>query len=77
MEADGFQYSLGPPNSGFSLFQSSRCKKIHFIRHAEGFHNVATATTGNTDCLRVETGGDATEHEFYDARLTQKVRREA
>lgn len=35
MEGDGFEYSLGPPESGFSLFLAERTKKVHFIRHAE------------------------------------------
>ena len=35
MVDDGFQYSLGPPESGFSLFLAERTKKVHFIRHAE------------------------------------------
>jgi hypothetical protein len=29
---DNFQYSIGPPDSGFSLFLAERTKKIHFIR---------------------------------------------
>jgi broad specificity phosphatase PhoE len=41
MEGDHFQFSLGPPNSGFSMFLADRTKKVHFIRHAEGFHNVS------------------------------------
>lgn len=32
---DGFEFSLGPPESGFSLFLAERTKKVHFIRHAE------------------------------------------
>jgi len=35
MVDDGFEYSLGPPESGFSLFLAERTKKVHFIRHAE------------------------------------------
>jgi hypothetical protein len=35
MMDDGFQYTLGPPESGFSLFLAERTKKVHFIRHAE------------------------------------------
>ena len=27
------------PEHGFSLFLSKRQKTIHFIRHAEGYHN--------------------------------------
>lgn len=32
MEGDGFEYSLGPPESGFSIFLAERTKKVHFIR---------------------------------------------
>jgi hypothetical protein len=32
---DNFQYALGPPESGFSIFLAERTKKVHFIRHAE------------------------------------------
>ncbi|GMI30176.1 hypothetical protein TrCOL_g9261 [Triparma columacea] len=70
MQNDNFEFSLGPPTSGFSLYLSSRTKKIHFIRHAEGHHNVATKETGGTDCLR--TDGDPRDHPLYDARLTEK-----
>jgi broad specificity phosphatase PhoE len=68
---DGFQYALGPPESGFSIFLADRTKKVHFIRHAEGYHNVATKESGNTDCL---LRGDvaAKDHALYDSHLTQK-----
>lgn len=71
MVDDGFQYSLGPPESGFSIFLAERSKKVHFIRHAEGFHNVATKESGSNDCL---LRGDkaASEHPLYDSRLTEK-----
>lgn len=71
MVDDGFQYSLGPPESGFSLFLAERTKKVHFIRHAEGFHNVATKEHGSNDCL-LRGGEPASSHALYDARLTQK-----
>eukprot|EP00548_Thalassiothrix_antarctica_P006413 CAMPEP_0194149024 /NCGR_PEP_ID=MMETSP0152-20130528/35885_1 /TAXON_ID=1049557 /ORGANISM="Thalassiothrix antarctica, Strain L6-D1" /LENGTH=316 /DNA_ID=CAMNT_0038850947 /DNA_START=73 /DNA_END=1023 /DNA_ORIENTATION=- len=66
---DGFEYTLGPPSSGFSIFLASRTKKVHFIRHAEGFHNVATHDTGDNHCL---LRGDALakDHSLYDSRLT-------
>lgn len=35
MAGDGFEFTLGPPESGFSLFLAERTKKVHFIRHAE------------------------------------------
>lgn len=71
MVNDGFDQFLGPPDSGFSVFLAERTKKVHFIRHAEGFHNVATKETGSNDCL---LRGDALakDHPMYDARLTQK-----
>mmetsp|Transcript_15432 Transcript_15432/g.32630 ORF Transcript_15432/g.32630 Transcript_15432/m.32630 type:complete len:353 (-) Transcript_15432:371-1429(-) len=69
---DGFQYSLGPPESGFSIFLAERTKKVHFIRHAEGYHNVATEQTGNLDCLLRDENGTASSHELHDARLTSK-----
>lgn len=34
--------SLLIPQHGISLFLEKRHKIIHFIRHAEGFHNVET-----------------------------------
>ncbi len=69
MVGDHFEYKLGPPDSGFSLFLAERTKKIHFIRHAEGYHNVATTKTGNNECL---LHGDKPPHEhpLWDARLT-------
>jgi len=71
MDGDGFQYSLGPPESGFSIFLSERTKKVHFIRHAEGYHNVATSETGSNDCL-LRGDANADQHHLYDARLTEK-----
>ena len=55
---------------------SNAQKKIHFIRHAEGYHNVETASTGSIACLR---RGDcpAKEHPLWDARLTPKGIRQA
>jgi len=69
MIGDNFEYSLGPPDSGFSLFLAERTKKVHFIRHAEGEHNAATASSGSNDVL---TRGDnpARDHPLWDARLT-------
>lgn len=71
MMDDNFQFKLGPPDSGFSLFLADRTKKIHFIRHAEGYHNVKTAETGSNTCLH---RGDvaAKDHPLWDARLTPK-----
>ena len=39
MVDDNFQYALGPPESGFSIFLAERTKKVHFIRHAEVSNN--------------------------------------
>uniref|UniRef100_A0A6S8XG61 Phosphoglycerate mutase-like protein n=1 Tax=Ditylum brightwellii TaxID=49249 RepID=A0A6S8XG61_9STRA len=66
---DGFEYTLGPPSSGFSIFLASRTKKVHFIRHAEGYHNVATSETGSNECL-LRGNIPAKEHPLYDSRLT-------
>lgn len=71
MEGDGFEYSLGPPDSGFSIFLADRTKKIHFIRHAEGYHNLATKETGSNDCL-LRGDEPAAAHHLYDSRLTAK-----
>mmetsp|Transcript_39110 Transcript_39110/g.47042 ORF Transcript_39110/g.47042 Transcript_39110/m.47042 type:complete len:316 (+) Transcript_39110:141-1088(+) len=71
MVDDEFEYALGPPDSGFSIFLAERTKKVHFIRHAEGYHNVATKESGANDCLH---RGEATaaDHPLYDSRLTEK-----
>jgi len=69
MIGDNFEYSLGPPNSGFSLFLAERTKKVHFIRHAEGEHNVETKRTGSNACL-LRGEQQAMEHKLWDARLT-------
>ena len=70
MIGDDFQYSLGPPDSGFSLFLAERTKKIHFIRHAEGEHNAETSRTGGNDCV-LRGDKPASEHKLWDARLTE------
>ena len=41
MMGDGFEFALGPPSSGFSIFLANRTTKVHFISLAEGRHNVA------------------------------------
>jgi broad specificity phosphatase PhoE len=69
---DGFEYALGPPESGFSIFLAERTKKVHFIRHAEGYHNVATKKNGNNECLLRGECANAKDHALYDSRLTQK-----
>ena len=72
MESDSFQYTLGPPNSGFSMFLAERTKKVHFIRHAEGHHNVATSVSAGDHGVLLRGELPASEHEFYDARLTDR-----
>eukprot|EP00929_Paragymnodinium_shiwhaense_P057428 TRINITY_DN28741_c0_g1_i1.p1 TRINITY_DN28741_c0_g1~~TRINITY_DN28741_c0_g1_i1.p1 ORF type:complete len:326 (+),score=46.66 TRINITY_DN28741_c0_g1_i1:104-979(+) len=67
-DADGFAHD---PESGFSLFLQERCKRIFFIRHAEGYHNVAereSTTNPKSAVLLAEKTGD----KFWDARLTPK-----
>mmetsp|Transcript_10807 Transcript_10807/g.15927 ORF Transcript_10807/g.15927 Transcript_10807/m.15927 type:complete len:323 (-) Transcript_10807:214-1182(-) len=71
MVDDGFDQYLGLPESGFSIFLAERTKKVHFIRHAEGFHNVATKESGSNECL-LRGDAPASDHPLYDSRLTQK-----
>ena len=61
MEGDKFQFST--EHSGFSIFIAERTKKVHFIRHAEGYHNQAAKETGSNDCL-------IDNQAMWDARLT-------
>jgi len=69
MPGQDFAFSLGPPESGFSIFMADRTKKVYFIRHAEGYHNVATKEAGSNSVL---LRGDvpANQHPLWDARLT-------
>mmetsp|Transcript_23086 Transcript_23086/g.33912 ORF Transcript_23086/g.33912 Transcript_23086/m.33912 type:complete len:550 (-) Transcript_23086:970-2619(-) len=69
MVDDGFQYSLGPPSSGFSMFLAHRTTKVHFIVHAEGHHNVAARNSGCNGCL-LRGNAPAIDHPLYDASLT-------
>jgi broad specificity phosphatase PhoE len=69
MLGDGFSHrSL--PASGFSIFLADQTRKVHFIRHAEGFHNAETKRTGDNYCLLRGEGQRAQDHPLYDARLT-------
>jgi len=63
--------SKSVPESGFSLFLADQTRKVHFIRHAEGFHNVETAKTGDNHCL-LRGKKLAREHPLYDSKLTPK-----
>ena len=74
MVGDNFQYSLGTPESGFSLFLADRTKKVHFIRHAEGFHNVATKQHGDNTCLH---RGTKAAHDHPLARSSTLARARA
>lgn len=67
-DADGFAHD---ENAGFSLFMQERCKRLFFIRHAEGFHNVAERETEldpKSSILLEEHSGK----QYWDARLTPK-----
>ena len=55
MVDDNFQFALGPPESGFSIFLAERTKKIHFIRHAEA----STSTRGCAAAVDVAVVGDS------------------
>ena len=68
---DGFSHR-SVPDSGFSIFLADQTRKVHFIRHAEGFHNSETEKTGNNYCLLRGSFKSAQEHPLYDARLTKK-----
>jgi len=68
VDADGFGHD---EEGGFSLFLQERCKRIFFIRHAEGTHNVAernSTFTPKENVLLAENTG----MEHWDARLTPK-----
>jgi len=88
MMGDGFEFALGPPSSGFSIFLADRTTKVHFISLAEGRHNVAVreaaggsspsiASSQSEAVLLREKDRPAFEHPLYDARLTKKGIRQA
>lgn len=91
MMGDGFEFALGPPSSGFSIFLADRTTKVHFISLAEGRHNVAVKeahdSSRNLDLenadeaysspLLRQDGESAKDHPLYDARLTRKGVRQA
>uniref|UniRef100_A0A7S3P5N3 Uncharacterized protein n=1 Tax=Amphora coffeiformis TaxID=265554 RepID=A0A7S3P5N3_9STRA len=89
MMGDGFEFAVGPPNTGFSIFLADRTTKVHFISLAEGQHHVAIRQSLRD--LEV-SGGDgapvesvlergpnqaAADHPLYDARLTAKGAQQA
>jgi broad specificity phosphatase PhoE len=69
MLGDGFSHK-SVPASGFSIFLADQTRKVHFIRHAEGYHNAATKRTGNNYCLLREKDQSPSDHPLYDSRLT-------
>eukprot|EP00529_Nitzschia_sp_RCC80_P025787 CAMPEP_0113466544 /NCGR_PEP_ID=MMETSP0014_2-20120614/14326_1 /TAXON_ID=2857 /ORGANISM="Nitzschia sp." /LENGTH=346 /DNA_ID=CAMNT_0000358769 /DNA_START=128 /DNA_END=1165 /DNA_ORIENTATION=- /assembly_acc=CAM_ASM_000159 len=71
MLGDGFSHKT-VPSSGFSIFLADQTRKVHFIRHAEGYHNVETKKTGHNYCLLRSKDQTAREHPLYDSRLTPK-----
>jgi Histidine phosphatase superfamily (branch 1) len=55
------------PEHGFSLFLARRTKTIHFVRHAEGYHNQANNAYGDdTPCISSTEGS----WKYQDAKLT-------
>ena len=71
MLEDGFSHRT-VPESGFSIFLADQTRKVHFIRHAEGYHNQETEKTGNNYCLLRGEFKKPSDHPLYDARLTPK-----
>lgn len=66
--ADGFRHD---DKSGFSLFLQERCKRIYFVRHAEGIHNQAeresTYTPKNAIFAKENSG-----YVYLDPKLTER-----
>ena len=93
MLGDGFEFALGQPQSGFSIFLAERTTKVHFISVSEGEHNVAVhriakdhaefsgdhkAAALEAEATLLRQDGMATRHHnLHDARLTAKGRKEA
>lgn len=67
-DADGYVHK---EEEGFSLFSQERCKRVFFIRHAEGWHNLAeheSTYTPKVDVLLEKNTG----RKYWDAALTPK-----
>ena len=84
MMGDGFEFALGPPSSGFSIFLADRTTKVHFISVSEGLHNVAVryeretnTSTGAEGFLLREDGHPASDHTLYDPSLSRKGAKQA
>lgn len=78
MMGDGFEFALGPPHTGFSIFLADRTTKVHFISLAEGRHHVALREAQDADiCLLRAPDKAASDHPLFDARLTAKGARQA
>lgn len=68
IEEDQVAFSHAPEH-GFSLFLAKRQKTIHFIRHAEGYHNQANHAYGDDTPVTFSTEGS---WRYQDARLTDR-----
>jgi broad specificity phosphatase PhoE len=66
--ASGFSHD---PEAGFSMFLQERCKRVFFIRHAEGTHNTAVdeSTFEPPELILLKRNTGMTH---WDARLTEK-----
>jgi broad specificity phosphatase PhoE len=56
------------PEHGFSLFLANRTKTIHFIRHAEGYHNEVNRQYGDDTPVTYTTPN---AWHYQDAKLTK------
>ena len=56
------------PEHGFSLFLANRTKTVHFIRHAEGYHNEVNRQFGDDTPVTYTTPN---AWEYQDAKLTK------
>jgi broad specificity phosphatase PhoE len=67
-DAEGYTHD---EKAGFSMFLMERCKRVFFIRHAEGYHNLAEAKSKmvpkNAVLLKENSG-----FVYWDPRLTPR-----